>query len=110
MNNALLKVSIRTIMHKITTHPLSLPVLNDLTINQSHIELSTEVKEKIVSCRSYLNQKMQNSEAPIYGINTGFGPCAMSRLILINWFNFKKIWYVLMRVVLENWCLSISSN
>jgi len=60
-------------MHKITTHPLSLPVLNDLTINQSHIELSTEVKEKIVSCRSYLNQKMQNSEVPIYGINTGFG-------------------------------------
>jgi len=60
-------------MHKITTHPLSLPALNDLIINQFSIELSSEVKQNIVNCRTYLNQKIENSEAPIYGINTGFG-------------------------------------
>jgi histidine ammonia-lyase len=60
-------------MHKITTHPLSLSALNNLVNNQFTIELSTEVKEKISKCRTYLDQKIENSDTPIYGINTGFG-------------------------------------
>ena len=60
-------------MHKITTHPLNMSALNDLVNNQFTIELSTEVKEKINKCRTYLDQKIENSDTPIYGINTGFG-------------------------------------
>ena len=60
-------------MYKITSRPLSLTIINDLIINQSSIELSLEVKDKIKKCRAYLDQKMENSNAPIYGINTGFG-------------------------------------
>lgn len=37
------------------------------------IELSDEVKTKIVRCREYLDQKLQNSNQIIYGVNTGFG-------------------------------------
>lgn len=60
-------------MHKITTHPLSLSSLNDLMTNQTPIELSSEVIENIANCRAYLDEKLQNSNTPIYGINTGFG-------------------------------------
>lgn len=37
------------------------------------IELSDEAKAKIVRCREYLDEKLQNSNQAIYGINTGFG-------------------------------------
>ena len=61
------------IMHSITSKPLTLSVLNDLVIHQNSVELSVEVKDKIVNCRQYLDQKLQYSDIPIYGINTGFG-------------------------------------
>ena len=37
------------------------------------IELSDEAKTKIERCREYLDQKLRESNHPIYGINTGFG-------------------------------------
>ncbi len=37
------------------------------------IELSKESKEAIINCRAYLDLKVERSESPIYGINTGFG-------------------------------------
>ncbi len=37
------------------------------------IALSDEVKQAIVKCREYLDQKMATHPDPIYGINTGFG-------------------------------------
>ena len=37
------------------------------------IELSDEAKTKIERCREYLDQKLKESNHPIYGINTGFG-------------------------------------
>ena len=60
-------------MHSITSKPLNFSTLNDLIINQDSIELSDEVQKRIVKCRMYLDEKMKRSEAPIYGINTGFG-------------------------------------
>lgn len=35
--------------------------------------LSEEAKKKIIRCRTYLDEKLAASSAPIYGINTGFG-------------------------------------
>ena len=60
-------------MFEITTQPFELKTLNDLVHNRTLIGLSSEVKSKINSCRSYLDQKMKHSDLPIYGINTGFG-------------------------------------
>ena len=37
------------------------------------IELLEDAKKKIVRCREYLDQKLDKSSAPVYGINTGFG-------------------------------------
>jgi histidine ammonia-lyase len=37
------------------------------------LSLSNDSKEKIQRCREYLDQKINNSSEPVYGINTGFG-------------------------------------
>ena len=71
--NAILRDSLSLMMHRITSKPLNFSTLNDLITNQYSIELSDKVQEQIVKCRTYLDQKMQRSDAPIYGINTGFG-------------------------------------
>lgn len=42
-------------------------------ILKGKIALSEEVKQAIVKCREYLDQKMATHPEPIYGINTGFG-------------------------------------
>jgi histidine ammonia-lyase len=39
----------------------------------SKIALSEAANKAIVKCYEYLQKKMQSSDAPIYGINTGFG-------------------------------------
>jgi len=41
--------------------------------NECTIQLSEEVKERIIKCRNYLDNKMKSQKEPIYGINTGFG-------------------------------------
>ncbi len=60
-------------MFEITTQSFDLKTLNDLVLNASLIGLSDEVKIKITDCRTYLEEKIAASDAPIYGINTGFG-------------------------------------
>lgn len=50
--------------------------LEDLEIlfNQDcTLKLSEEVKERIIKCRVYLDNKMKSQKEPIYGITTGFG-------------------------------------
>ncbi|MEN9987270.1 MAG: hypothetical protein RLZZ585_309 [Bacteroidota bacterium] len=37
------------------------------------LSLSKEAEESVLACRAYLDQKMQDSDKLIYGINTGFG-------------------------------------
>ncbi len=37
------------------------------------VSISFDAHERIVKCREYLDKKMQDSDALIYGINTGFG-------------------------------------
>lgn len=37
------------------------------------LALSEDAKAKIQKCRTYLDTKMETNDAPIYGINTGFG-------------------------------------
>ena len=60
-------------MYTISSQALSLPVLNSLIYEGLKIQLSEDVKQNIVSCRSYLDEKISRTIDPIYGINTGFG-------------------------------------
>jgi histidine ammonia-lyase len=39
----------------------------------TRLALSKDSEERIIRCRRYLDDKLESSEEPIYGINTGFG-------------------------------------
>jgi histidine ammonia-lyase len=60
-------------LHLISDTPLTLPDLNAILSGAVTIELSEETKRKIIRCREYLDQQLEESDHPIYGINTGFG-------------------------------------
>lgn len=57
----------------IAPQPISLAEVYDLLHHHQSLALSSESAEAIAACRSYLDQKIEKAEDPIYGINTGFG-------------------------------------
>jgi histidine ammonia-lyase len=59
--------------HYISSEILSLETLNEIVFQNKSIALSEEAKVNIQKCRAYLDNKMLENDAPIYGINTGFG-------------------------------------
>ena len=60
-------------LHYISTQNLTIEDLQEIIFQNKTITLSEEAKDKITSCRSYLDKKMSVEDQPIYGINTGFG-------------------------------------
>ncbi len=54
------------------SHPIS---INDIEkiLSSNSFELSSLAKTKVENCRNFLEDKIKKSDAPIYGINTGFG-------------------------------------
>lgn len=52
-------------------------ILNDKTC---HLSLSEEAKLRIEKCRNYLDKKVEQSDKPIYGVNTGFGSLCDTRI------------------------------
>jgi histidine ammonia-lyase len=60
-------------VHHLNTDFLTIDVLEEVVFGEYRIELSNEAETKIQNCRDYLNQKLEESDIPIYGINTGFG-------------------------------------
>ena len=59
--------------HYISDQPLTLEQVQDIIYSDYSLQLSPEATEKINKCRNYLDQKVQTSSEPVYGINTGFG-------------------------------------
>ena len=59
--------------HIINSEFLSLNQLWQIFIEDKKLRLSREARQKIKEARTYLDQKLQESDRPIYGINTGFG-------------------------------------
>lgn len=51
----------------------SIHQLNEIFNKKVEVQLGELTKEKVQICRSYLDNKMENSDELIYGINTGFG-------------------------------------
>jgi histidine ammonia-lyase len=58
---------------ELTSHYLSLEEFEILLNTKETLVLSQDLKERIQTCRAYLDQKVANSAQLIYGINTGFG-------------------------------------
>ena len=60
-------------IYKVGEQMLSISVIAEIIAEDKQLALSTKAKQKIKYCRDYLDKKMEHSDAPIYGINTGFG-------------------------------------
>ncbi len=60
-------------IHYINSKPINLPGIQEVITHNKLLELSNESIHKIKKCRKYLDDKMSENTAPIYGINTGFG-------------------------------------
>ena len=59
--------------YRISSSPLSLELLATSLASEFQFVISEEARQKIDKCRTYLDAKLAASNAPIYGINTGFG-------------------------------------
>ena len=67
-------------IYKIGDSCLSLSEISKIISKDLKIELSSKSEKKVIECRNYLDEKMKNSDAPIYGINTGFGSLCNHRI------------------------------
>lgn len=59
--------------YEVSDAPLEYAYIDHLLRNNIPITLSPQASEKIKACREYLDQRIRESDRPIYGINTGFG-------------------------------------
>ncbi len=59
--------------HHISSEELQFQQISDILSQNFRLQLSDEAAQKIQACRTYLDQKIESSSEPIYGITTGFG-------------------------------------
>lgn len=59
--------------HYISSAVLDLQTIQDILQNKMKLELSEESRVNIEKSRKYLDEKIKQSDVPVYGINTGFG-------------------------------------
>lgn len=59
--------------HEISSKTLTISDIVSIVNHKTQLRLSEDAKARIIKCRTYLDQKIQQSDEPIYGINTGFG-------------------------------------
>lgn len=59
--------------HKISNKPLTLKTVHEIITENMPLELSSDATKRIQKCRDYLDEKVKNQKAPIYGVTTGFG-------------------------------------
>lgn len=60
-------------IHYISNTRLDIATVKTILNENYQIALSEDAKQKITTCRTYLDNKVKESDEPIYGINTGFG-------------------------------------
>ncbi len=60
-------------VHNIDSKLVTFEILNDIILTDKKLKLSKESITNINNCRTYLDEKIKQDSAPIYGINTGFG-------------------------------------
>lgn len=60
-------------MHKISPEWLTIDRVGEIIKKGEKIALSDDAKKRILTCREFLDHKMETQKEPIYGITTGFG-------------------------------------
>ncbi|MBQ5717751.1 MAG: histidine ammonia-lyase [Alistipes sp.] len=60
-------------IHHISAERLTLGRVREIIENHIPLALSEDARQRIIRCRSYLDEKMERNAQPIYGITTGFG-------------------------------------
>ena len=60
-------------IHEINAEHLSIETIEKLLPQGSQLKLCDDARQRIVKCRTYLDQKIAESDRPVYGVNTGFG-------------------------------------
>ena len=68
-------------LYKIGEQMLSISVIAEIIAEDKELALGSEAKKKINKCRDYLDKKIEQSDMPIYGINTGFGALCNNKII-----------------------------
>ncbi len=59
--------------HKISFKKITVADIGKIVKGGLKLELSRESRNKIINCREYLEKRLTDSAAPVYGVNTGFG-------------------------------------
>jgi histidine ammonia-lyase len=59
--------------HYICSAILDLQEIQQIITDKKKLELSEESRANIVKSKKFLDEKIKQSESPVYGINTGFG-------------------------------------
>ena len=67
-------------MYKIGEKLLTLSDISKILSEGIKLELSVKSEKKVIECRKYLDEKIKNSQDPIYGVNTGFGSLCNHRI------------------------------
>jgi histidine ammonia-lyase len=60
-------------IHYISDQALTLDEVETILRERHTLQLSPEAEQKITACHAYLHHKLDTSDEPIYGVNTGFG-------------------------------------
>ncbi|HIZ02587.1 MAG TPA: aromatic amino acid ammonia-lyase, partial [Candidatus Bacteroides merdipullorum] len=60
-------------VYQIGSGDLSFELIERILNENLKLELAPEAKARIQRCRDYLDQKIAQSDEPLYGITTGFG-------------------------------------
>ena len=59
--------------YHIGSQPLSITLIATILKSKAKLALDDSAREKIQSCRTYLDKKIGDSGKAVYGVNTGFG-------------------------------------
>ncbi len=60
-------------IHPVSDATLEFSTIRQILFENYNLQLTAEAQNRIVACRSYLDKKLNESDEPLYGINTGFG-------------------------------------
>lgn len=60
-------------VHYISYDPLTLETIDEIINNERSLALSNAATERINKARKYLDDKQNDEDTPVYGVNTGFG-------------------------------------
>jgi histidine ammonia-lyase len=79
-----------TNIHYISKQALDFDTIKRLIKEKTEIRLSEQAIESIITCRKYLDKKIEKEEEPIYGITTGFGALHDISISKDQLFNLQK--------------------